>query len=130
LTNVEVYVDDLITASTTLAEIKKFKEEIKMKFKMFDLGLLTFYIGLEVQQSSSGIVLCQTHYVVRILEETCMAECTSNHAIMEERLKLSRDNEVVEDATLYHKLINSLRYLAHTWLGLIFTMGYLSRFIQ
>jgi hypothetical protein len=79
-------VDDLITASTTLAEIKKFKEEIKMKFKMFDLGLLTFYIGLEVQQSSSGIVLCQTHYVVRILEETCMTECTSNHAIMEERL--------------------------------------------
>jgi hypothetical protein len=34
---------------------------------------------------------------------------------MEERLKLKQDSEdEEEDATLYHKLIGSLRYLVHT----------------
>jgi hypothetical protein len=49
---------------------------------------------------------------------------------MEERLKLRRDSEDEEDATLYHKLIGSLRYLVHTRPDLIFTVGYLSRFMQ
>jgi hypothetical protein len=50
---------------------------------------------------------------------------------MEERLKLSRNSEAEEeDATLYCKLIGCLRYLVHTRLDLIFTVGYLSCFMQ
>jgi hypothetical protein len=49
---------------------------------------------------------------------------------MEERLKLSRDSEAEEeDATLYCKLIGSLRYLVNTQPDLIFAVGYLSRLI-
>jgi hypothetical protein len=45
---VEVYVNDLIITSTTLGETKKFKEDMKIQFKICDLGLLIFYLGLEV----------------------------------------------------------------------------------
>jgi hypothetical protein len=124
-----VYVDDLIITGTTSAEIKKFKEEMKMQFKMFDLGLPTFYLGLEVQQSSGWIALCQTHYVVSILEATCMSDSNSMHVPTGEWLKLSQDNEVLEDVTLYRKLIGSLYYFVHTRPGLIFAVGYLSRFM-
>jgi hypothetical protein len=46
---VGMYVDDLIITGTTADEIVRFKAEMKQQFKMADLGLLTFYLGLEVQ---------------------------------------------------------------------------------
>jgi hypothetical protein len=52
---VGVYVDDLIITGTTLDEITRFREEMKLQFKMADLGLLTFYLGLEVQQGRGDI---------------------------------------------------------------------------
>jgi hypothetical protein len=107
---VSVYVDDLIITGTTADEIARFKEEMKQQFKMAELGLLTFYLRLEVQQSSADIDLCQAHYVVRIPEAAGMIDCNSTQTRMEERLKLSRDSETEEeDATLYRKLIGSLR---------------------
>jgi hypothetical protein len=72
---VDVYVDDLIITGTSLDEILRFKEEMNMQIKMADLGLLTFYLGLEVQRSIDGIGLCQAHYAVRILEVAGMGDC-------------------------------------------------------
>ena len=49
---------------------------------------------------------------------------------MEEKLKLSPDNMAKEvDPTHYRWLIGSLRYLVHTWLGIAFAVGYISRFM-
>jgi hypothetical protein len=128
---VDVYVDNLMITGTTTDEIARFKEEMKQQFKMVNLGLLTFYLGLEVQQSSGGIGLCQAHYSVWILEAAGMGDCNSTQTPMEERLKLSRDSETKEeDATLYRKLIGNLRYLVHMRPDLIFIVGYLSRFMQ
>jgi hypothetical protein len=55
----------------------RFKEEMKMQFKMVDLRLLSFYLGLEVEQGPDGIKLCQAHYTVKILEAAGMTECNS-----------------------------------------------------
>jgi hypothetical protein len=50
---------------------------------------------------------------------------------MEERLKLSHDSRTEEvDATQYRHLVGSLRYLAHTRPDLVFSIGYVSRFMQ
>jgi hypothetical protein len=67
---------------------------------------------------------------VKILEAAGMVECNSAQTPMEERLKLSRNSEIEEDATLYRKLIGSLRYLVHTRPDLIFAVDYLNRFMQ
>jgi hypothetical protein len=68
---------------------------------------------------------------MKILQAAGMGDCNSTQTPMEERLKLSQDSEAEEeDATLYRKLIGSLRYLVHTWPDLIFAVGYLSRFMQ
>jgi hypothetical protein len=44
-----VYVDDLLITGTTLEEIGRFKREMQLQFKMVDMGLLSFYLGLEIQ---------------------------------------------------------------------------------
>jgi hypothetical protein len=58
---VGVYVDDLVITGTKEAEVEAFKEEMKVIFQMSDLGLLSFYLGIEVHQDSCSIFLRQAH---------------------------------------------------------------------
>jgi hypothetical protein len=45
-----VYVDDLIVSRASREDIKHFKSEMAKVFHMSDLGLLHYYLGIEVQQ--------------------------------------------------------------------------------
>ena len=38
-------------------------------FRMSDLGLLSYYLGLEVMQGAHGIMLRQGAYAIKILEK-------------------------------------------------------------
>lgn len=43
-----VYVDDVLVAGSNNSEIEKFKQQMNQKFEMSDLGLLSYYLGIEV----------------------------------------------------------------------------------
>jgi hypothetical protein len=45
---VGVYVDDLVITGTKDAEVVAFKEVMTATFQMSDVGLLSFYLGIEV----------------------------------------------------------------------------------
>jgi hypothetical protein len=55
-----VYVDDLIITGGSKLEIAKFKREMTDRFKMSDLGMLSYYLGMEVSQGDGKITLCQS----------------------------------------------------------------------
>jgi hypothetical protein len=60
-----------------------------------------------------------------------MADCKAAATPMEERLRLSRDSTVEKvDATLYRRIVGSLRYLIHTRPDLTYAVGYVSRFLE
>jgi hypothetical protein len=69
---------------------------------MKDLGLMHYFLGIEVWQSPEKIFLYQGKYVVEILEIFDMLECKSMNTPMETKLKLLVDtsSELVH-ATLY-----------------------------
>jgi hypothetical protein len=46
---VGVYVDDLVITGSSFAAVEEFKKEMKRTFLMSDLGLLSFYLGIEVR---------------------------------------------------------------------------------
>jgi hypothetical protein len=69
---VGVYVDDLVITSSSNSLISKFKKQMAEVFKMSDLGLLSYYLGVEVKQGSNGIALSQGNYAKKILKrEEC-----------------------------------------------------------
>ncbi|KAL9263079.1 putative transposon Ty5-1 protein [Drosera capensis] len=45
-----VYVDDLIVTRDNTGEVKIFKQQMMTEFEMSDLGLLSYYLGIEVEQ--------------------------------------------------------------------------------
>ncbi|GJT74019.1 zinc finger, CCHC-type containing protein [Tanacetum coccineum] len=62
-------------------EVYHSKEETRLvqnpnedKFEMSDLGLLDYYLGIEVTQTGGKITIKQTRYINKILKETSMME--------------------------------------------------------
>ena len=128
---VGVYVDDLIITGAEEQKVEVFKAKMKKAFDMSDLGLLCFYLGVEVRQDATGIALRQTHYAKRILELGGMTGCDLAHTPMEKKLKLSRESTAEEvDPTHYRWLIGSLCYLVHTQPNIAFAVGYMSLFME
>lgn len=63
---VVVYVDDLLVTGSSLSLICEFKEEMEARFEMSNLGKLTYYLGIEVDQQDGAIVLRQERYAEKI----------------------------------------------------------------
>lgn len=128
---VGVYVDDLIITGAKVGEISKFKEQMRSLFSMSDLELLTYYLGMEVNQSSEGVTMSQSAYATKILEKARMQGCNSSQVPMENRLKLSKESKGEDiDATQLRSIVGSLRYLLNTRPDLSYSVGYVSRFME
>jgi hypothetical protein len=98
---------------------------------MSDLGLLSYYLGIEVRQRSSGIFLCQSVYANKIMVHRGLSSCNPSTSPMESRLKLSKvGTEEAVNLTEYWSVIGVLHYLLHTQPDLAFSVGYLSWFME
>ena len=60
-----------------------FKRELSKNFKMSDLGVLSYYLGIEVQQSTAGITICQGAYVKKLLDIAGLADSNPTRTPME-----------------------------------------------
>ncbi|RVW92937.1 Retrovirus-related Pol polyprotein from transposon TNT 1-94 [Vitis vinifera] len=69
-----VYVDDLIISGNDSAALKTFKAYLSDCFKMKDLGVLKYFLGIEVARSSAGLFLCQRKYTLDIVSEAGLLE--------------------------------------------------------
>jgi hypothetical protein len=128
---VGIYVDDLIITGTSSAEIEQFKQQMHDLFQMSDLGILSYYLGIEVKQEDDRIMVSQSGYAKKILEVAGMADCNPCQVPMENRLHLGKliEGEVI-DAGRYRSLVGSLRYLVNTRPDLAYSVGIVSRFME
>ena len=128
---VAVYVDDLFVTGTSREVIEEFKKRMASKFDMSDLGVLTYYLGIEVHQHEEGITLSQAQYALKIVEEAGMSQCNSVQTPMEAGLKLFKaETEEEIDATGFRRNVGCLRYLLHTRPDLAYSVGVLSRYMH
>ncbi|RVX07024.1 hypothetical protein CK203_030453 [Vitis vinifera] len=71
-----------------------------------DLGKLKYFLGIEIAQSSSGVVLSQRKYALYILEETGMLDCKPVDTPMDPNVKLiPRQGEPLGDPGRYRRLV-------------------------
>nr|GEX04313.1 copia protein [Tanacetum cinerariifolium] len=76
------------------------------------MGEMTFFFGLQVNQSPCGIFINQSKYVLEILNKYGMESCDPVGTPMEIKDKLDLDqNGTPVDATKYHSMIGTLMYL-------------------
>ncbi len=126
-----IYVDDLIITGDSDADISDLKKLLKQKFEMKDLGELRYFLSIEVIQSPKGIWLLQRQYALNKLSEYGMTGCKPISIPLEQNVKLSADEgKLVEDTTMYRRIVGSLIYMTITRPYLSYAVGVVSQFMQ
>nr|GEZ06485.1 hypothetical protein [Tanacetum cinerariifolium] len=125
---VQIYVDDIIFASTDPKDCDMFSNEMSSKFQMSMIGEMSFFLGLQVSQSPRGIFINQSKFALEILVKFRMDWCDSVDTPMADRLKLDEDlSGIPVDQTHFHSMVGSLMYLTASKADLVFVVGMCAR---
>ncbi|GJT94161.1 retrovirus-related pol polyprotein from transposon TNT 1-94 [Tanacetum coccineum] len=100
--------------------IRRFDDDILVPLQNVDDEEMTFFLGLQVNQSPCGIFINQSNYVLEILKKYGMETCDPIGTPMEikDRLDLDQNGSLV-DATKYHSMIGALMYLTSSRLDIV-----------
>ena len=111
--------------------VAEFKSYMKNKFEMTDLGLLHFFLGLEVCQTDGGIFISQKKYAKDLLKKFGMINCKPATTLMNVNEKLQQnDGAEMADVQRFKSLVGGLIYLTHTRPDISYSIGVISRFMQ
>ncbi|XP_069150193.1 uncharacterized mitochondrial protein AtMg00810-like [Solanum lycopersicum] len=87
-----LYVDDMIYMGSSESIATEFKDCMMKNFETSDLGLLHYFLGLEVKQEIDGIFLSQRKYATDLLKKFTMVNCKAAATPMNINEKLCRDD--------------------------------------
>ncbi|GKA85966.1 retrovirus-related pol polyprotein from transposon TNT 1-94 [Tanacetum coccineum] len=118
---VQIYVDDIIFASTDPKACDIFSKEMSSKFQMSMMGQMSFFLGLQVSQSPRGIFINQSKYALEILTKYGMDTSDPVDTPMVDRSKLDEDPlGILVDQTRFRGMVGSLMYLTASRPDLVF----------
>ena len=98
---------------------------------MNNLGMMKYFLGIEVIQSEDGIFICQSRYANDVLKIFRMLNCKPAVTPIATGTKLSKEDDGSKvDPTMYKRLVGSLMYLTTTRSDIMFTVSLISRFME
>ena len=104
---------------------------MESEFEMTYLGLMNFFLGIEVQQYESGIFISQSKYESAVLKRFNMSNCKTTPKPVITCLKLSKDDDgSTVDPTLFRRLVGSIMYLTAISPDIIYGVSLISRFME
>ncbi|GKE11511.1 retrovirus-related pol polyprotein from transposon TNT 1-94 [Tanacetum coccineum] len=126
---VQIYVDDIIFASTDHNACHIFSKEMSSKFQMSMMGQMSFFLGLQVSQSPRGIFINQAKYALETLKKYGMDLSDPVDTPMVDRLKLDEDlMGIPVDQTRFRGMVGSLMYLTASRPDLVFAVCMCARY--
>ncbi|GJQ93803.1 retrovirus-related pol polyprotein from transposon TNT 1-94 [Tanacetum coccineum] len=126
---VQIYVDDIIFASTDPKACDIFSNEMSSKFQMSMIGQMSFFLGLQVSQNPRGIFINQSKFALEILKKFRMDSCDPVDTPMVDRLKLDEDPlGIPVDQTRFRSMVGSLMYLTASRPDLVFAICMCARY--
>ena len=116
----------MITGSDTKG-ISSPKSFLHTQFHTKDLGMLKYFLGVEVTRSKKGIFLSQRKYVLNLLSETGKLGTKLLSTPIVPNLQLTKDGELFEDLERYRRLVGKLNYLTMTRPDIAYSVSVVSQ---
>jgi hypothetical protein len=124
-------VDDIILTGTNEEEIQHVKHELQREFDMKDLGLLHYFLGLQITYLPDGLFISQSKYATDIIDKAGMTDCNSSITPCAPYAKLLKNEGApFTDVKTYRKLVGCLQYLTFTRPDIAYSVNSVCQFMQ
>ena len=123
-----VYVDDIVITGSDSKGISSLKSFLQSQFHTKDLGILRYFLGLEVMRNKHGIFLSQRKYVLDLLSKTRKLGVKPCSSPMVPGIHLTREGETFENPERYRRLVGKLNYLTLTRFDIAHSISVFSQY--
>ncbi|XP_022040747.1 uncharacterized mitochondrial protein AtMg00810-like [Helianthus annuus] len=129
--HVAVYIDDILVTGNNSEEIVALKDLLHTTFQIKDLGILNYFLGIEVLHHSNGTILTQRKFAIDLIKDFADVHLPVVSSPLPPHLQLkTADGPILTDPFQYRQLVGKLNYLTHTHSDLAFAVQFLSQFMQ
>ena len=116
--------NDIVITGNDQDGIQRMKQHLFSHFQTKDYGKLKYFLGIEIAQFKSSVVMNQRKYGLKILEEKSMLDCKPIDTPMDPNVKLVLGHEEpLRDPGRYRRLVGKLNYLTMTRLDISFPVS-------
>nr|GEU43951.1 uncharacterized mitochondrial protein AtMg00810-like [Tanacetum cinerariifolium] len=127
---VQIYVNDIIFAASTVELCDLFVNLMCSKFKMSMMGKISFFLGLQISKSSRGICINQSKNAFESLKKYDFESYGLVDTSMVDKSKIDEDKErKAVDPSYYHGMIGTLLYLTASRPDLQFAICMCARYL-
>lgn len=116
-----IYVDDLIITSSSQQVVDQLittldhsflVKSLDHSFLVKNLGRLAFFLGVELDYLSDGLLISQRKYILDLLKKTCTSSVNHISSSMAASTQLSKfDFPFFDNLTLFRNIVGSLQSL-------------------
>ena len=132
-----VYVDDMLIAGKSMAEVNKVKEGLSLNFEMKDMGAASRILGIDIERNREEGTLClsQSKYLEKVIQRFRMADAKGVSTPIGAHFKLSavrnNDESVDTEVCPYSSAVGSVMYaMIGTRPDVVYALGLVSRFMS
>jgi histone deacetylase 1/2 len=125
-----VYVDDILLTGSNSLLLQRLIQLLSSKFKLRDLGSVHYFLGIEVQSTSMGLMLRQHKYILDILTRAGMVSCKPVDTPISTSKATILPDPLFSDATHFRQIMGALQYLTFTHPDICFAVNKVCQFMH
>ena len=96
---------------------------LSSKFKLRDLGVVHYFLGIEVQFTSMVMMLQQNKYILDIVTRAGMTSCKLVDTLISTSKVIVLPNCLFSNPIWFHQIVGTLQYLTFTRLDICFVIN-------
>lgn len=126
-----VYVDDIIVIGNHQSSIDTFVESFDSRFSLKDLEQLSYFLGIEVTHTASGLFLIQRKYIQDLLQQSHMerSKGTPTH-IISSCMLFAHTGSPIDNESEYRSIVGALQYIMITMPDITFAVNRVCQFMH
>ena len=126
-----LYMDDMIITGDDLSGIQELNNFLSQQFEMKDLGHLSYFLGLEITNSTAGLYITQAKYASELLSRAGLTDSKTVDIPVKFNTHLTPSGgKPLSNLSLYRYWVGSLVYLTVTRPDISYVVHQVSQYLS
>ena len=125
-----VYIDHILITCSNFFVLQRLIQLPNLEFKLRDLGSVRYFLGIEIQPTSMGLMLREHKYTLEILTRDGMSSCKPDDTLISTSKATILLDPLFSNATRVRQILGALKYLTFTCPNICFAINRVCQFMH